>query len=244
MSMTRDQLLSLVFLKVTTAPILGAATELPPAVFAESEAFLRRLNPEGGREDYHTSRLPELSRVTTVTLGGIRVDAGGVPTFSAHVYSHPDEQQLLLQVATALVKRSERGGYQLGGYGVRTFDVPFLTKRLWAQGLPLPVCLQLQGRKPWDPGLLDVSDVWSNAEWKQSVPLALFAQALNPALATELTPLLNERAPDWWYRLQHFPTQTLPEGTPEALYERLRHATHTELRVTMELAWQLASVSG
>lgn len=236
MALTQEELARCVFIKITTASLLPQFAENSPAVFAAGTDRLRALANGDGNEAFHQGRHAELARITSVTLGSIRQAPDGTLVYPSHTYTDRDEGRLLALVGNALILRRERGIFQLAGYGVRGFDIPFLTKRFWIHGMALPLCLHLQGRKPWDPGVVDLADVWSNAEWRQTVPFPLFCHALNPVLAQTLTPRLAEHTAALWATAEADPENGAPLG-------ELSHACSLELLATMQVGWQLAAVT-
>lgn len=50
--------------------------------------------------------------------------------------------------------------FNLGGYNIREFDIPFTTKRFLINNISLPPVFQLKGKKPWDIVIMDVCDDW------------------------------------------------------------------------------------
>jgi hypothetical protein len=235
MALTQEELVRCVFVKITTATLYPQLAELSPAVFAAAGDRLRALAEHGeGAEAFHQDRLPELARVTSVTLGSVRVE-DGQPVYRQRTYTHAHEASLLAEVGNALIKRREQCLFQLAGYGVRTFEVPFLTKRFWAQGMALPRCMHLQGRKPWDPGVVDLCDVWSNAEYRQVAPFPLFCHALDPALAQHLTPRAAERTAALWEDYQQNPSGPA--------LDQLQGIAGGELAAVMRAGWRLAGLT-
>jgi hypothetical protein len=238
MELTFAKLTAALFIKISTAPRDSArSNNYPPAVGA---ALLRKYEGQENSFPYGTNeqvqRTAELARVTSVTLGGITLDESGSVTYGALTIYEPTEAQLLVRVQRVLNNRRERGSYELAGYGVRSFDAPFLTKRLLAVGLALPECLHLQDRKPWDSGLIDASDTWSGGRWQDAVPLALFCFAVVPELTSELShdfALATYRATDL----------RGAEQSPTEEEDKLSKLGKSELTVLMKACWKLAQSS-
>lgn len=241
MSLTVERLLNTIFVKVTTIPLVESLAELAPAV---RDALIQRLSynqppvhaalqAQPFDEYMQLALLPEISRLTSVTVGGIKKDEQGQFTYHLHTYAETNEGDLLGRVGNFLVKSySNRPGLQLGGYQVRTHDVPFLVKRFLAHQAPLPQPLRLRDRKPWDSGLLDLADYWSGGDVRQSVALPLLAQALLPAERVSGAGWVRgQQSQDAW---RHHQGQMSPEAG-----EHVAQWARNELQVTMELAARL-----
>ncbi len=244
MTITEELLLNTIFLKVTTVPLVGNLRKLPDAV---RDGVLQRISYNQSsyqaevlqqtlRDEGQVALLAEVSRLTSVTVGGLKLNEQGQFITQLHTYAERDEADLLGRVGNFLTKSLlNRPNVQLAGYQVRTHDVPFLMKRFLTYQAPLPNLLRLHGRKPWDPGLFDLSDYWSNGDIRQSVSLALMAQALHGEAAKNLP---ADSAGDSRYYWQ----TTEGPFTPETAM-LLAGGVRVELDVTMQLAVRLRGLS-
>jgi hypothetical protein len=189
---------------------------------------------------YALSRLAETGRVTSVTLGSVQHLPEGGPKVNVHTYINANEAELLAQVGNALLRREEKGSYKLAGYDVRTFDIPFLTKRFWANGLPVPTCLRLLGRKPWDSGIIDVADLWSNHEWKQHVSLLLFCQAVYPSLVPSLDADFAVKTAEGWFAIE----EALGQEGHDLVVDEFVQAARNQLHAVIRSADRLGELIG
>ena len=57
-------------------------------------------------------------------------------------------------------------------------DIPFLSRRLLINGLPIPSCMNFQNRKPWEINLADTFQYWRFGDYKHYTSLKLLAAAL------------------------------------------------------------------
>jgi hypothetical protein len=57
-------------------------------------------------------------------------------------------------------------GYKMVGFNIHGFDLPFIIKRAWALGIPVPPALRPSGntRFYWPPWMVDLRDVWGLGE--------------------------------------------------------------------------------
>jgi hypothetical protein len=64
------------------------------------------------------------------------------------------------------------------GHNIKEFDIPFLCRRMVINGIGLPHCMQLAGKKPWEVGHIDTMDLWKFGDHKHYTSLALLAAVL------------------------------------------------------------------
>lgn len=65
-----------------------------------------------------------------------------------------DEREILLRFAKTFGAKD----IVLCGWGLKHFDIPMLACRLLAYGIPLPPCLRVNGKKPWEVAHADLCD--------------------------------------------------------------------------------------
>ncbi len=64
------------------------------------------------------------------------------------------------------------------GHNIKEFDIPFLCRRMVINGIPLPNCMQVAGKKPWEVAHLDTMDMWKFGDYKNFTSLSLLAEIL------------------------------------------------------------------
>ena len=75
------------------------------------------------------------------------------------LYDH-DEKQLLGDAQKILINASN-GGYELCGYAIKRWDMPWLAKRMAINRLKLPNLINNGTKKPWEIRAVDLPEVWS-----------------------------------------------------------------------------------
>ena len=65
---------------------------------------------------------------------------------------------------------------QLAGHNIKEFDIPYISRRMMMQNLPLPSFLQLSGKKPWETNLIDTMQLWKFGDYKNYTSLAVLAK--------------------------------------------------------------------
>lgn len=114
--------------------------------------------------------VPEFSQVCTIALGYFKGD--GTPKVGAK--TSKDETELLGWFSDI----ANRGDYWLVAHNGRTFDFPFLTKRMLIQQTIIPKQLQTLGIKPWDMRWRDTMDIWGCGDRYNRISLDLLCFAL------------------------------------------------------------------
>jgi len=78
-----------------------------------------------------------------------------------------DEKKLLTPIPELFDKVNSLG-FILCGYAIKRFDMPWLAKRLMANGLKPPSNLSVYGKKPWDIEVFDLPEVWGQGNMQES----------------------------------------------------------------------------
>jgi hypothetical protein len=65
------------------------------------------------------------------------------------------------------------------GHNIKEFDIPFLCRRMVINGMSLPDCMQLSGKKPWEINHLDTLELWRFGDYKHYTSLSLLAEVLH-----------------------------------------------------------------
>lgn len=118
----------------------------------------------------------EFGRVLCVSMG-IKSDPktkDDKPEFRIKSIADRDEKQVLLKVSDILLKETS-----LCGHNIKAFDLPFLFRRLIINSLPVPPCLQISGRKPWEIPHNDTLEMWACGDFNGKISLDRLAYALN-----------------------------------------------------------------
>ena len=107
----------------------------------------------------------EFGRIISITIGLIKF-VDGEPVANLASYSGEDEVDILTRVFTAITKM-EKTGIKVVGHNIKRFDIPFICKRAFINGISLPTTLQVWDKKPWETALIDTSELWSFGAWQE-----------------------------------------------------------------------------
>jgi uncharacterized protein YprB with RNaseH-like and TPR domain len=90
-----------------------------------------------------------------------------------------DEKVLLNEFCEVLTRFTEYyPALRFCGHNIKEFDIPFLCRRMLVNGMGLPDCMQLSGKKPWEITHLDTLELWRFGDYKHYTSLSLLAEIL------------------------------------------------------------------
>ena len=92
-------------------------------------------------------------------------------------FSGTDEVQILSDFTDLCNKMGQRP-FQFAGHNIKEFDIPFICRRLLINRLPLPQCLQLHDKKPWEVKMFDTLNWWKFGDNKNYISLHLLSNVL------------------------------------------------------------------
>lgn len=92
-------------------------------------------------------------------------------------FADHDEKALLKQFCTLLNKQSKT--MLLCAHNGKEFDFPYLCRRMLINGLPIPLQLDMSGKKPWEVNHLDTMDLWKFGDYKSYTSLSLLTEIFN-----------------------------------------------------------------
>jgi len=121
--------------------------------------------------------VPEFSRVICVSLGQIQCQENGANIAHIETFYSSQEKELLEAVYKALTPNRET--VQLCGHNIKSFDIPFLAKRMLIHRiLPLPSAINTYGKKPWDITHIDTLEIWRMNQNRSYAGLSFICHAL------------------------------------------------------------------
>ncbi len=89
-----------------------------------------------------------------------------------------EESKLLKDFSQLLNTHFFKPQHILCAHNGKEFDFPFLSRRMLIHNLPLPVKLDLFGKKPWEVPHLDTLELWKFGDYKHYTSLKLLTNVL------------------------------------------------------------------
>lgn len=98
---------------------------------------------------------PEFCKIIVISYGYF--NAG---EFKLHSVYGDDEAKMLDQF-NVLLGQIYSHSLTLCGYAIKRFDMPWLAKRMMANGISPHYSISVYGKKPWEVSVFDLPEVWS-----------------------------------------------------------------------------------
>lgn len=100
---------------------------------------------------------------------------------------HGQEEKKILENFLGLVSKFPQNKLILCAHNGKEFDFPFLCRRMLVNGVKLPECLNISGKKPWEVRHLDTLELWKFGDRKNYTSLELLAALFGiPGSKTEM----------------------------------------------------------
>ena len=121
----------------------------------------------------------EFAKVVCISVGFINDNSNDRGIRMKSFFGH-EEKEVLSQFSTLVNAHfSNPNIHKLCGHNIKEFDIPFLSRRMIINGLPLPNMLDVMGKKPWETKhLLDTMEMWKFGDYKNYTSLNLLANVL------------------------------------------------------------------
>ncbi len=120
----------------------------------------------------------EFAKIVCISFGSLHKD-GNNWKIRLKSLADDDEQKILVGFARVIERMiAVHRDIRFCGHNIKEFDIPFICRRFVINGLPLPTCLQLSGKKPWEITHLDTMEMWKFGDNKNFTSLSLLAQVL------------------------------------------------------------------
>jgi 3'-5' exonuclease len=171
---------NILFLDIETvacAPEYASLDERLKVQWARKANFFRQRDPQLTDEELFRDRAgiyAEFGKVIVIGIGKFSTNETGERTLRTRCFAHHDEGTLLREFSSVLEKM-DQSQIRLCAHNGKEFDYPYLSRRMLVQGLSLPECLNLSGRKPWEIPHLDTLEMWKFGDYKHYTSLDLLA---------------------------------------------------------------------
>lgn len=167
----------ILFLDIETVSRKATFDELDPEwqMLWEGKTLYQRKEDENPAEYYpkRAAVMAEFGKVICISCGFI-TETNGQRNFRVKSFFGDDEHKLLSEFAEMLKTHFDRT-FVLCAHNGKEFDFPYLSRRMLAQNIRLPECLNTSGLRPWEVPHLDTMEMWKFGDWKSYTSLKLLA---------------------------------------------------------------------
>ncbi len=122
--------------------------------------------------------MAEFSKIVCISMGYLMREEQlklRVKSFYGH------EECSILDSFVKTMERIEKHSrsWHFGGHNIKEFDIPFICRRLLANGKPIPAFMDFQNMKPWETNIVDSFQYWKFGDYKNYTSLNLLAAVLD-----------------------------------------------------------------
>lgn len=148
--------------------------------WARKASFLKREENASDEDLFHLRAgiYAEFGKVICISVGMLYDTESGEPGLKTKSYYGDDEKTVLLEFK-GMLEKIDSPSVRLCAHNGKEFDFPYLSRRMLVQNIPLPVALNLSGRKPWETSHLDTMEMWKFGDYKHFTSLDLLAAIFN-----------------------------------------------------------------
>ena len=139
------------------------------------------------REDYYRKSYPELKDFTSDMIymdkSPLEPEFGRILCASFAVLEDNGEKRFMsfcsdnelevLESCKKILINTEHKGFRMCGHNVKSFDVPYLGKRMIYNKITPPSSLMVSNKKPWEINILDTTELFSFGNYMQGRYLGL-----------------------------------------------------------------------
>jgi 3'-5' exonuclease len=188
------QLKGILFIDIETVPLQPDFAFLTESMQSEWERKARfvKSSIEGVTEpaalfNEKAGIFSEFGKVVCIGFGSITGQEGDWK-MRLKALVNEDERTLLTDFSDMLRKFGDiHKEISFCGHNIKEFDIPYLCRRMVINGLQLPECMQIAGKKPWEVTHIDTMDLWRFGDYKNFTSLSLLATVLGiPSPKTDL----------------------------------------------------------
>lgn len=145
--------------------MLRGADDFRPRIDTAWDIETQPLTPEGNGLSAETARV--------AAIGYFQPDE------CRYFIAYDDDESLILHQFWGAFLSAHAAGAKMLGFNIFGFDLPFLVRRSWHHGVPVPKNLFGFGGRSFNETFVDLMAAWKCGEWKTFISLDNLAQFLN-----------------------------------------------------------------
>ena len=110
----------------------------------------------------------EFGKIVCITIGYVRYNSENQPVIKTKSYRGDNEVELLTNFFNFVNQlKVQLPDSKFCGHNIIDFDIPFINKRAWINGLEIPEMLIMYNKKPWEIPVIDTMKIFSSGAWNQ-----------------------------------------------------------------------------
>jgi len=123
--------------------------------------FTKRLtDPSANIENFYIENaplLPEFGKIICMSFGVY--DTEGVIQIRSVI---DDDEEKLIQKIKGVFDRVSKTNKRICGFRIKSFDIPWIVRKMYKYNIDIPLSLNFNGLKPWEILVTDIYDIWKN----------------------------------------------------------------------------------
>ncbi|HYE55472.1 MAG TPA: 3'-5' exonuclease [Chitinophagaceae bacterium] len=172
----------ILFLDIETASQHNSFDELPKEwkeLWQAKAAVLQKYHADITAELLYNRAgiYAEFGKIICISCGILKGHGTEKKLILKSFYSE-NEHELLQEFCNMLQKWNPENTKFLCAHNGKEFDFPYLARRMTINGMKLPACLQVSGKRPWELPFLDTMELWKFGDYKSFTSLNLLAHTL------------------------------------------------------------------
>jgi predicted PolB exonuclease-like 3'-5' exonuclease len=145
-----------------------------------TQKISKSLPTDSNAEEYYPLRaaiFAEFAKVVCISFGYFKKENN---EWNLRIKSlrSDNEKDILTEFVSTLKQLHSNHQWTFTGHNIKEFDVPFLSRRMLVNNIPIPSYIDFQNMKPWETPVLDTLHLWRFGDYKHYTSLKLLAAVL------------------------------------------------------------------
>jgi 3'-5' exonuclease len=181
--LTYISLENIICIDIETVPehdsIHGLDAEMKELYLHKSLRLKEENETEEEQYTNHAAIYAEFGKIICISVGIFNNKRDEPLEFRIKSFAGDDEKEILQSLAEMLNKYyGEEQKFYFAGHNIKEFDIPYICRRMLVNRIPLPVSLDLSGKKPYEVNHIDTMQLWRFGDYKHYTSIKLLAKVL------------------------------------------------------------------
>jgi DNA polymerase elongation subunit (family B) len=165
---------NVLFLDIETVGAVASYHQLEPKIklFWDKKADnIKKDSGDSPEKCYQKAGIyAEFGKIVCISVGFLKNGLLRIKSFAKDY-----ETELLQEFAALLNTYFNKARHRLCAHNGKEFDFPYICRRMLIKGIPIPLILDVVGKKPWETTFFDTLEMWKFGDYKHYTSLDLLA---------------------------------------------------------------------
>jgi len=111
--------------------------------------------------------MAEYGKIVCFSYGIVTIDTDNMPKYHINSVFSKNEKEIIDYIYNVFNKIGNR--YNLCGYNIKNFDIPWLCRKMLQYGYELPLNIRIVNKKPWEITAVDIKELWKFGGWQTAI---------------------------------------------------------------------------